>query len=204
MRRIAAIAVLGIALARPAEAQQPAGAFEIRTIRPAGLAVGVNRTVGDWIAAEGFSIEAHGVDAAWGPLSAQAAAGRVTRAGARHDAVLAAADVAFGMRVLPIMVTIGGEFTRARISADTTITRIAAPVTVANSAVLVFQPFWVHPIIAAGVAVHRTDAGDAETGIESYGAAGVEIGAGPVSLRAELRHRFTARQQAQISLRIRP
>jgi hypothetical protein len=201
MRRLVVAASIISALVTPQHAR--AQAFQVRSIRDGGPVVAATRTVGDWLAVGGYSMEAHGGEVAYRMLSARASFGSVARAGAKFDLVIAGADVSVGFGSVPIMLLAGAEYGRATVEEDVTITSLRVPLQLASSAVLVFDRAWVHPILAAGATFKRLETDEASGGVEGAGTTGLEAGVGRISLRATLHHELTARQQGVIALRLR-
>lgn len=200
MRRTLIAAALLAAVATPTQAQE---AFGTRSNRGPETTVSLTMSGGDWLVAKGYSLEMWGVEVDRGPLGLRFGYGDVLNGGDEFNALTGGAELALGLPSMPVNFTIGGQYSQADVPGDEKIRQVGAPVHLSNSAVLMFDSFWVHPIIVLGGFAHRTDNGETTSGVHRYAAAGVELGHGAMSVRGSLQHHISVPQQANVSLRVR-
>jgi hypothetical protein len=193
-----AAAMIAVAAA-PLQAQD---AFGTRSNRQ-GTAVSLTMSGGDWLVAPGYSEEMYRVELDRGPLGMRVGFGDVISAGESYSALTGGADFALGLPSIPVNLTIGAQFSQAEVAGDMKIRQFGAPVHLSNAAVLMFDHFWVHPIVAFGGFAHRTEMVETETGFKKFAAAGIELGHGPMSLRGSLQHHVKSPQQGNVSIRYR-
>lgn len=198
MRTILVVTAM-LAVAAPLQAQN---SFDLRSNRE-GTTLSLTMSSGDWLVAGGYSQEMYGLELDRGPLGVRFSYGDVLSAGDHFSALTGGADLSVQVFSLPVNFTVGAQFSQADVAGDVTIRQIGAPIHLSNAAVLMFDSFWVHPIIVFGGFAHRTEIVDTQTGVKKYAAAGVELGSGPMSVRGSLQHHISAPQQANVSLRVR-
>jgi hypothetical protein len=199
MRMLLITAALVITAATPMHAQS----FDIRNIRGEGTVLSVTRTMGDWLVNSAFTQEMNGAELEHGMLGARFSFGNVLAAGERHSALAGGADYALRLPSIPVLLTIGAEYAQADLGEGLSVKEVSAPIHLSSAAALVFDSFWIHPIIVFGGTLHRTEIVDVKTGAKKYAATGIEIGRGGVSMRGHLQHNVSAPQQANLSLRFR-
>jgi opacity protein-like surface antigen len=199
MRKLVMMMAMVAAAASPLHAQD---AFDTRFIRGEGTVLSLSAISGDWLVHSGFTQQLYGAELERGMLGARFAFGNVQGAGEQHTALAGGLDFAVRLPGIPVNLTVAGEYSQAEVG-DATIRRVAAPVTLSNAAVLVFDGFWLHPVLAFGGVAHRTEIVETTTGVMKYAAAGLEVGRGPVSVRGQLQHNVSSPQQANMALRFR-
>ncbi|HSJ23741.1 MAG TPA: hypothetical protein VK929_03585 [Longimicrobiales bacterium] len=200
MRTFIMTAAMMAAVAAPMQAQD---AFDTRAIRGEGTVMAVSMIAGDWLVNNAFTQEMYGVAVERGMAGAHFAWGNVLAAGDPHRAMSGGVDFAVAVPRVPLDLTVGAGFAQAQVAEDVTLREFGAPIHLSSSTVLVFDSFWVHPLLAIGAIVHRTEFDETTTGVKQYAATGLEIGRGPASLRAHLEHNISAPQQANLALRFR-
>jgi hypothetical protein len=197
--RTSLVAAAVLAVAAPLQAQD---SFDTRSNRQ-GTTLSLTMSSGDWLVAGGYSQEMYGMELDRGALGVRFIYGHVMSAGDYFGAMTGGAELAIPVFSLPVNFTIGAQYSQAEVGDDMRIRQVGAPIHLSTSTVLVFDSFWVHPVVAFGGFAHRTEMGETQSGLKRYAAAGMELGFGAMSVRGNLQHHNSAPQQANVSLRLR-